>query len=138
MTMSASSSSGNAPLRRKYVRAVGPRLRLLLYFLFVLAALLGANSAYLASITLLEWVRRETYQNYFYQLMFLAHLVLGLLFILPFIIFGIFHIKNARHRPNRRAVNVGYGLFAVSLVLLISGIALMRLDFFEIKNPTIR
>lgn len=129
---------GSVPPKRKYVRAVGPRLRILLWVIFGLVAVLGANSAYLASITFLEWLRKETYQNYFYQYMFLAHLVLGLLLVLPFIIFGILHIKNARHRTNRRAVQVGYALFAVSLVLLFSGIALTRLDFFEIKNPTVR
>ena len=30
------------------------------------------------------------------------------------------------------------GLFVVSLILLFSGIALTRLDFFEIKNPQVR
>ena len=68
----------------------------------------------------------------------LAHLVLGLLLVLPFVVFGVFHIKNAHNRPNRRAVRVGYLLFGVSLALLFSGIALTRLDFFEIKNPVIR
>jgi tetratricopeptide (TPR) repeat protein len=132
-------SGGSTPLpRRRYVRAVGPRLRILLFVIFGLVAMLGANSVYLASITFLEWLRKQTYQNYFYQFMFLAHLVLGLFLVLPFVIFGVFHIKNAHNRPNRRAVRVGYALFAVSLVLLFSGIALTRLDFFEIKNPTIR
>src|SRR5207249_4829903 len=41
-------------------------------------------------------------------------------------------------RPNRRAVRVGYALFAVSLILLISGIALTRLDFSGIANSTLR
>ena len=72
----------NSTLRKKYVRAVGPRLRLVLYSIFALVALLGANSAYLASITFLEWVKGLTYQNYFYQCMFLAHLALGLLLVL--------------------------------------------------------
>lgn len=121
-----------------YVRAVGPRLRILLGFIFALVALLGANSAYLASITFLEWLRGHSYQNYFYQYMFLAHLILGLVLILPVIVFGIFHIKNAHNRPNRRAVSVGYALFAISLILLFSGIALMRLEFFQIKDPVIR
>src|SRR5260370_42267699 len=91
------------PARARYVRAVGPRLRLLLYVIFGLVALLGANSVYLASITFLEWVHRTEgtlYQNYFYMVMFGAHLVLGLLLVLPFVVFGVFHIKNARDRPN--------------------------------------
>src|SRR6058998_2058084 len=124
---------------RRYVRAVGPRLRLLLYFIFGLVALLGANSVYLASITFLQWLNKElTYENYFYQFMFLAHLVLGLLLVLPFVIFGLLHIKNAHDRPNRRAVRVGYLLFGISLVMLVTGVALMRFDFFTIKNPNLR
>src|SRR5207237_7379851 len=132
-------SSDNLPVRKKYVRAVGPRLRLLLYFVFGLVALLGANSVYLASITFLQWLNKElSYENYFYQFMFLAHLVLGLLLVLPFVIFGLIHIKNSHARPNRRAVRVGYLLFGVSLVLLVTGLALMRFDFFTIKNPNLR
>ncbi len=70
-----------------------------------------------AAITFLEWWRGLTYQNYFYMVMFGAHLVLGLLIVLPVIIFGCIHIKNAHDRPNRRAVRVGYALFAIALVL---------------------
>ena len=126
------------PAKKKYVRSVGPRLRLLLYFIFSLVALLGANSVYLTGITFLQWITKASYENYFYQFMFLAHLVLGLLLATPFVIFGALHIKNAHDRPNRRAVRVGYLLFAISLVLLFTGIALMRFDFFVIKDPRLR
>jgi len=137
--MSPDSRFDVSPARARYVRAVGPRLRLLLYFIFGLVALLGANSVYLASITFLQWLNKElTYENYFYQFMFLGHLVLGLLLLLPFVIFGLLHIKNAHGRPNRRAVRVGYLLFVISLVLLFTGVALMRFDFFAIKNPNLR
>ena len=131
-------SEEESPNKRKYVRAVGPRLRIVLFGIFVLFALLGANSAYLSSITFLEWSRGQTYQNYFYQFMFLGHLVLGLLIVLPVILFGIFHIKNAWNRPNKRAASVGYALFSISLILLFSGLALMRVEGFEIKNPDMR
>src|SRR5437016_7785613 len=124
----------SATLRKKYVRAVGPRLRLVLYLVFGLVALLGANSAYLASITFLEWVKGLTYQNYFYQCMFLAHLILGLLLVAPFVLFGAFHIRNAHGRPHRHAVKVGYLLFAISLIVLITGLLLMRVDIFQLKN----
>src|SRR5438093_3106529 len=139
--LSANETSSAAPKMRRYVRAVGPRLRLVLYLIFGLFALLGANSVYLASITFLEWLKADpntTYQNYFYMVMFGSHLVLGLLLVLPVVIFGILHIKNAHDRPNRRAVRVGYLLFAVSLVLLLTGLALMRFDFFSIKDPNLR
>ena len=140
--MSSDGVSQPSPARVKYVRAVGPRLRVLLYVIFGLIALLGANSVYLASITFLGWLKRasgQTFENYFYMYMFLAHLVLGLLLVLPVIIFGIFHIKNAHNRPNRRAVRVGYLLFSVSLLLLFTGIALVRIrGVFDLKDPTLR
>jgi len=119
-------------------RAIGPKLRILLYVLFAITALLGANSIYLTAITFLEWLRGETYQNYFYQLMFLAHLVLGLILILPFVVFGLIHMRNTMNRKNRRAVNVGYALFAICLVVLISGLLLMRVGNFDLKNPFTR
>jgi len=140
--MNGEDSQASAPQRIKYVRAVGPRLRILLYVIFGLVAVLGANSAYLGSITLLGWLKRasgETYENYFYMYMFLAHLALGLVLVLPVIVFGIIHIKNAGNRPNRRAVRVGYLLFAVSLVLLFTGLALVRIQgIFDLKNPNVR
>ena len=135
---SANAPAGGSPPRKKYVRAVGPRLRRLLYFIFGLVALLGANSAYLASITFLEWFKGFSYQNYFYMVMFGAHLALGLLLLVPFVVFGALHIKNAHDRTNRRAVRVGYLLFFISLVLLFTGVALMRFDFFVIKNTSLR
>lgn len=132
-----SSASAEAP-KRKYVRSVGPRLRILLYGIFGLFAILGANSVYLSSITFLEWFNGLSYQNYFYMVMFGLHLILGLILILPVVIFGFIHARNSYDRPNRRAVRVGYSLFICSLILLISGVALMRFDFFSIKNPNIR
>src|SRR4051794_29239211 len=64
--------------RKKYVKAIGPNLRKLLWFVFAVTALLGANSAYLAGITFMEWRSGGNIQNYFYQVMFLVHLTLGL------------------------------------------------------------
>ncbi len=144
------SSSDRAPLasptvsmesllqKKPYVCAVGPRLRRLLYVIFALVALLGANAAYLASITWLEWVTGRTYQNYFYQYMFLVHLLMGLALILPFLVFGGLHMWAARNRRNRWAVRVGYALFAVSIVVLLSGVLLMRVGGFDLKQPLAR
>lgn len=126
------------PTRKPYVRAVGPRLRVLLAGVFTLTALLGANSAYLTSISILEWLRGLNYQNYFYQWMFLAHLVLGLLLVVPFVVFALVHLSNARGRPNRRAVRMGYTLFAAGLAVLLTGVLLMRLGVFAIKDPRVR
>jgi hypothetical protein len=123
--------------RKKYVRAIGPRLRILLYFIFGLVAILAANSVYLSAISLLEWLKSDpntTYQSWFYMVMFGTHLGLGLLLVLPVVIFGFVHMKNAYDRPNRRAVQVGYLLFATSLAILITGLLLTRIDIFQFKN----
>ena len=58
--MSGEGAPQLTPARVKYVRAVGPRLRLLLYAIFGLVAVLGANSVYLASITFLGWLKRSS------------------------------------------------------------------------------
>jgi tetratricopeptide (TPR) repeat protein len=125
-----------APRRPRPV--VGPRLRRLLAVVFGLFGLLAVNGFYLGSITALEWFRGEVFQDYFYQLMFLAHLLLGLLVILPVVVFGALHLRNAWHRPNRAAVRAGLGVYVTALVLLASGIILTRFDFFEVKDPDVR
>ncbi len=128
--------------RKKYARAVGPRLRILLYVVFALTALLGANSLYLASITFLNFLRRGegvSYENWFYFIMFLGHVALGLLLIVPLITFGLIHMFKAWRRRNRSAVRVGYALLAACLLLVTTGLLLVRLEgFFEVKNPSIR
>jgi tetratricopeptide (TPR) repeat protein len=127
------------PRRRRYVPAVGPRLRRLLAVVFGLFALLAVNSAYLVSVRVLEAATGETYQNWFYLLMFLAHLVVGAAIVVPVVVFGILHLRNARHRPNRRAVRVGYALFSTALVLLATGIVLTRIEgVLVVKDPTVR
>jgi len=136
MTPEIPNTDNPAP-RKKYVRAIGPRLRVLLYFIFALVAILAANSVYLGAITFLEWLKTDpntTYQSWFYMVMFGTHLGLGLLLVLPVVIFGLIHMKNAHDRPNRRAVKVGYLLFATSLVILITGLLLTRIDIFQFKN----
>jgi Flp pilus assembly protein TadD len=131
-----------APKKRLYRKAVGARLKKLLWVVFGLFALLGVNSVYLATITFIEWASGQTYQNYFYQVQFIVHLVLGLLITVPVIVFGLFHTLNTYDRPNRRAVMVGYALLLVALVVLATGFLLMRLDVrgvrLEIRNPAVR
>ena len=48
------------------------------------------------------------------------------------------HLRLAFQRKNRRAVKVGYALLIISLLLLISGFALMRVEGFEIRDPNAR
>ena len=125
--------------RRKYEPAVGPKLRKLLYVVFGLSALLAATAIYLASITFMEATSGRVYQNWFYQIVFLAHLVLGLIFILPLIAFGVIHLRKTRHRKNRRAMKAGMALFIGSIVVLITGLLLVRLvGVFDLRQPLTR
>ena len=106
---------------------------------FGLFALLAVNSSYLLSVTLFESLTGATYQNWFYLVMFLVHLALGLAIILPVVVFGLTHMRNAYTRPNRRAVYVGFGLFSVALALLASGIVLTRIEgVIVVKDPAVR
>jgi hypothetical protein len=119
-------------------RAVGPRLRLLLVTVLLLFVLLVVNSLYLGGVTLLEWLTGRTFQDYAYQWMFLFHLAAGLLLIAPALAFIGLHMRNTWRRPNRPAVYAGLGLFAAVAVLLISGLLLIRFDFFQVRDPLLR
>ena len=126
------------PKRKPYVKPVGPRLKILLGVVFGLFALLMINSVYLASIT----IAGVQFQNWFYLNMFVLHLALGLLIVLPVIIFGIIHIRNTYYRKNRRAIKAGYTLFVAAILLLVSGLVLTRVDLFgfrfEVNQPSAR
>ena len=114
------------------------RLGRLLGIVILLFSLLAINSVYLAAVSLLEQLSGDVHQNYFYLLMFLLHLALGLLITLPVIVFALAHMRRAWRRPNRYAVRAGMGLFFTALVLLVSGLLLTRFDFFEINDPQVR
>jgi len=115
--------------KKAYFKAVGPRLQKLLIVVFALFALLAVNSTYLAGVT----IAGPQYQTWFYMLMFALHLVLGFIIILPVIVFGIVHMRNTRHRKNKRAIKVGYALFGFAILLLASGLVLTRLDVFGVR-----
>ena len=70
--------------------------------------------------------------------MFLAHLFLGLLIVVPFAVFVILHFVAARHRRNRLALRTGYALGGASLALLVTGLILVRFGWFEIRDPRSR
>ncbi len=122
-----------SPYKRK--KAVGPKLKAVLYIVFFLFALLVINSVYLSAITYIEWLTNKTLQDQTYLFMFLLHLILGILLIVPFVIYGFIHMGNTKHRRNRRAIKVGYALFFFSILLLVSGLLLTRgIPYLEIKN----
>jgi tetratricopeptide (TPR) repeat protein len=126
------------PPRQPYVPAVGPRLMILLIVVASLVALLGANSVYLFSVTVMEAATGHVYQNYFYQVMFLVHLVLGLLLVGPYLAFGFAHMVATKHRKNYRSMRIGYALFTAGVLVLVSGLLLMRVAGFDLKHPLAR
>jgi tetratricopeptide (TPR) repeat protein len=120
---------------RPYEPALGPRLKILLFVVFLATALLGVSGVYLLSIRLLEWWRQQTYTNPFTLQIFVAHILIGIAFILPFLAFGGTHLRTARHRKNRRAVRLGLALFAAGILVVLSGVALIQLSGFP-QLPT--
>jgi hypothetical protein len=114
---------------RAYVPAIGPRLKALLFVIFALVAVLGATGVYLLAIRILEAVRApQTYTNAFTIAVFMVHVVLGILLVFPFLYFGTVHLVTARTRKNRLAVRLGVVLFSVSIVVGLSGLALIQLS----------
>src|SRR5580693_4821339 len=123
---------------RVYTPAVGPRLRPFLWFILIGFAVLGANGFYLSSVTALTWYLGATQQTFFYMLMIALHLLLGFLLIVPFVIFGFAHLATSWKRPNKTAIRFGVALLAAALVILVSGLVLVRLGGFEIRDPRAR
>ena len=118
---------------------VTPRLRRLLVAVFLLMSLLIVDSVYLSAVSFYQWANSHFIEDSFYQWMFLLHLILGVLVIVPALIFMLQHLRRALSRPNRIAVRIGISLFIVVLVLLITGIALTRgLPVFELKHELTR
>ncbi len=130
-----------------YTPAVGPKLRFWLWLVLGGFALLGANGVYMGSVTFLAWWRGVEQQTYFYLLMVALHLLLGALVIVPFLFFGFAHLITSWSRPNKSAIRLGIYLLIVGLIILISGVVLVRLDLplgplgnlrLEVRDTTIR
>ncbi|MEZ6131047.1 MAG: multiheme c-type cytochrome [Planctomycetaceae bacterium] len=141
MTSTPPAAPAVAPTQSKAIvrKAIGPRLRIVFHVMLFLLALIAANSAYLMGVKVMEWWTSQTYQDYFYICMFLMHIVIGLLIVVPFLVFGILHMRNTKDRKIRRTVNIGYALFSVCVVVLLSGFALVRIEgILDLKHPTAR
>jgi tetratricopeptide (TPR) repeat protein len=122
--------AGGEPLPAKpkrYVPALGPKMKVFLAFIFAGVALLGATGIYLFALRVLELTTSRLYQTHTSMLMLLGHTLIGVVFMLPFVIFGVIHLTTARQRTNRRAVRLGITLFMVSLVVGLTGLALVQL-----------
>ena len=124
---------------RVYTPAVGPRLRPLLWVLLAGFAILGANGAYLASVTAMTWATGVTQQTFFYMLMIGLHLIVGFAVVVPVLVFGFAHWATSFKRPNKAAIRHGLALLACTFVVLISGIVLVRgFGLYEVRDPRIR
>ena len=127
-----------ASVDHRHMPVMDQGLRRLLGLVFLLVFLLVANSTYLAAITLLEHFSGEPQQGLFYLSMFLLHLALGLLLMVPFLVFGVLHLRRAMHRANRYAIRAGVALFVSGSLVLLSGVLLTRFGFFEFNEPVLR
>jgi tetratricopeptide (TPR) repeat protein len=132
----ATSTPAVAPAARKqlkdrkgrvYTPAIGPRLKVLLIAIFAAVAVLGATGVYLLAVRIMEGVANQVYTNSFTIAVFMGHVILGVLLVVPFLFFGFTHLATARTRPNRRAVRLGVALFIVSILVGLSGLALIQL-----------
>jgi len=125
--------------RIRYRKALGPYTSPLVQVVFAGAAIMGLNAGYLALVTLLEQATGDSYQDWFYLYMFLAHVVLGIVLMIPVFGFIAGHARNVYNRPNRPAVRAGLTLAAITVILFASGFFLLRLDgVFVVKSPVAR
>lgn len=118
-------------------------MRWLLSLVLATLSLLTANSAYLSGVRGLEWLSRirgaeRLYQNQFYLWMVLVHLLVGVLLIIPFVAFGVRHLILARRHHNRKAVLLGYAFFSTGLIVLLTGLLLVRTGLADLKHPLAR
>lgn len=125
-------------LPKAAVPVIGRGLRPLLALLLVLFALLAVNSLYLAGITLAEALSGQDLQGFVYLLMVLLHLALGLLLIPVFLVFATAHMRRAWRRRNPYAIGAGIGLALAGIVLIGSGLMLVRFDFLAVHHPAAR
>lgn len=116
------------PARKPFKHPVPPRLAPVLSIVLGLFAILVVNSVYLSGITVAEWASGQSLQNQFYQWMFGGHLLLGLAFTLPFIVFAAVHLRNTHDRPNRSAVRAGWILLWASVGVLVTGFLLTNVE----------
>jgi tetratricopeptide (TPR) repeat protein len=138
---SSSNPTGGATEMARQPRSrpgVGAELRPLLAVLFLLFALLAVNSLYLAGVTIAEAASGRSLQGYVYLVMVLVHLALGLLLIPVFLAFLGRHLPRVWRRRNRYAIGAGIALTLSGVLLVFSGLMLVRFDFLAVHHPAAR
>ncbi len=110
----------------------------LLQVVYALVAVLTATALYLGAVSAADWVSGGSHQGYVYQWALVAHLGVGLLLLVPFVAFVVAHVARARRHPNRRAARMGYLLATLAVLVLATGVALLRVGGIELRQPTVR
>jgi tetratricopeptide (TPR) repeat protein len=124
---------------RVYTPAVGRNLRPWLWIVLIGFSLLLANGVYLASVTAMTYLTGVLQQTPFYQAMVMVHLGLGILIIVPFLIFGFAHLFTSWKRPNKSAINYGLILLAAAMAILVTGLLLFRIEgLIDVRDPNVR
>jgi len=126
-------TSNEHATRRVKGPVITPALRRWLQVVLVLFGLLLVDSLILVTTDVAAWWSGEAREDGSYLWAFLLHLVLGLSLIVPFIVYGVGHARRGRHRRNRRAVAVGWGLLWIAVALLITGVVLVRVEIGGVR-----
>ncbi len=121
------------PPRKKWVppETLNGTLWVLLFLVFSSVAILGASGAYLGAVSLFDWINRArgiTYSTTFTLWMFLAHGIVGIAVMVPFVLFGAWHYRKGSKISNTAAIRRGIWLFAIGLVIGVTGLALFQID----------
>ena len=114
--------------RHERFRAVTPRLRRILLLVFVGFGIMSIDSLYLLGVRFFATVASTPSDTLLSIWAFLVHVILGLILVVPVVLYGVGHLLRARRSPNRNARRVGYALFATALLLLTSGVLLLRIE----------
>ncbi|MEZ5948950.1 MAG: hypothetical protein R3C12_07005 [Planctomycetaceae bacterium] len=115
------------------------KLRVIYTAIGLLVLFLLANSAYLWSITSLEYWTGAILQSWFYYVMFLLHLAAGVTFAVAMAVFIAWHFRLSRAYPNVAARRIGIALSLLVAVLTLTGFLLVRLvGIAELNHPGAR
>lgn len=119
--------------------AVSRRLGCLLFALMCLVSLTTGTGLWLSGVRFAEWTTDLALEDLAYVWAFLLHVVTGILALGPFVLFGIGHVVRTRGHENRVAGQRGWVLLTACIAVMISGLALLRLDgIAELRHPSSR
>ena len=105
-----------------------PFMRAVVRVLIVGFAFLIVNSGYLLTVTLASRLTGEDHQTVFSIWMLLMHVVVGLAVAVPFLLLAVAHARRALSRPNRPAKRLGLMAFSAGIVIIVTGLFLMRTE----------